>query len=103
MAIFGDERSPLVLAGVDYMLPIYQQANNYPNLVKEGIIGNPDDLTATQMHKQAWKIVEPILNTDQHEALSHYQKLRGSVSKLSSNSINSIITAHITGEWIHYL
>lgn len=93
MAMLGDERSPLVLAGVDYLLPIYQQANNYPNLVKEGIFGNPDDLTATQMHKQAWKIVEPILNTDQHEALSHYQELSGSGSKLASNSINSIIPA----------
>lgn len=93
MAMLGDERSPLVLAGVDYLLPIYQQANNYPNLVKEGIIGNPDDLPPTQMHKQAWKIVEPILNTDQLEAVLQYQELSGSGSKMASNSINSIIPA----------
>ena len=91
--LLGDEQAPLVLAGVDYLLPIYQQANNYPYLVKEAIEGNPDDLTAADMHKQAWKIVKPIFSIDQRQALARYQELSGSGSKLASNSLKLIIPA----------
>lgn len=37
-----EEGSPLVLAGVDYLLPIYRQANTYPHLVEGGLTGNPE-------------------------------------------------------------
>jgi hypothetical protein len=30
-----------VLAGVEYLLPIYREANTYPHLLAEGIHGNP--------------------------------------------------------------
>jgi hypothetical protein len=39
------EKAPLVLAGVEYLLPIYQEANSYHNLVKNGITGNPEQLS----------------------------------------------------------
>ena len=93
MEMLGDEQAPLVLAGVDYLLPICKQANNYHYLVNEAIEGNPDDLSAEELHQQAWKIIEPIFNTDQRQAIARYKESIGSGSKLASNSLKSIIPA----------
>ena len=35
--LLRDETAPLVLAGVEYLFPIYQQANSYPHLLEQGI------------------------------------------------------------------
>lgn len=91
--ILGDENAPLILAGVDYLLPIYHQANNYPHLVEEGIEGNPDELSAVDLHKQAWDILEPIFSADLDHALIRYQELSGSESNLASADMNTIIPA----------
>ena len=40
--VLRDERAPLVLAGVDYLHPIYRQANTYPHLLDQGLTGNCD-------------------------------------------------------------
>ena len=39
--LLKDERTPLVLAGVEYLFPIYREANTFPHLIDEGIPGNP--------------------------------------------------------------
>jgi len=91
--MLNNESGPLVLAGVDYLIPIYQQANSYPFLVEEAIEGNPDHLNAGELHQHAWKIVEPIFIADQHQALARYQELSGSGSELASNRIDTIISA----------
>lgn len=55
----GVERAPLVLAGVDYLHPIYREANTTAELVGEGIVGNPDGLSRSELHARAWVILEP--------------------------------------------
>ncbi len=53
-----DETAPLVLAGVEYLLPLYRQANTYQHLMAEGITGNPEILSAQELHDKTWPIVE---------------------------------------------
>lgn len=55
----NDHRAPLVLAGVDYLLPIFREATGYPHLVEGGVHGNPDDLRPEELHEKAWELVEP--------------------------------------------
>jgi hypothetical protein len=93
MEVLADEQAPLILAGVDYLIPIYKQANNYPFLIEEAIEGNPDQLDAGDIHQQAWRIVEPIFNEDQLQAMAHFHELYGSSSKLATNRIDTIIPA----------
>jgi hypothetical protein len=93
MEMFIDEQAPLVLAGVDYLIPIYKQANNYHYLVEEAIEGNPDQIDARDLHHLARKIVKPIFLEDQHQALARYKELHGSGSELASNRIDAIIPA----------
>lgn len=72
------DRSPLVLACVEYLIPIYRKANNYPHLMEEGVTGNPEELNVQDLHRSAWEVVEPHFRQDQLEALERFSSLRGS-------------------------
>ena len=89
--VLRDERSPLVLAGVQYLLPIYQEANSYPHLVDEGITGNPDNLKAEELHAPAWDIVEPQFAAAQREALADYAQQAG--TGRTSGRIGEVVPA----------
>jgi hypothetical protein len=97
MNLLRDEQAPLVLAGVDYLLPIYRSANDYPYLVEDAIIGNPDELSAEELHRAAWRLVKPIVRKELHESLDRYQELMGTNSGLSSNQIEEIVPAAFHG------
>lgn len=70
--LLKNQRSPLVLAGVEYLFPIYKEANNYPQLLDEGITGNPDELKAEELLEQGWKIVQPYFEQAQQEVVNRY-------------------------------
>jgi hypothetical protein len=89
--LLGDEQVPLVLAGVDYLLPIYQEANTYPHLVDEGIAGNPEEISAEDLHRQAWAIVQPRFLLTQEEAATRYGQL--AETEQASNELESIVPA----------
>lgn len=38
--IIQDDKAPLIIAGVDYLLPIYRKVNTYPGLIKSEIKAN---------------------------------------------------------------
>lgn len=67
--------SPVVLAGVEYLFPLYARANRHPHLVETGIPGNPEQLTAEELHSRAWAIVEPIFRRAEEQAASLYHQL----------------------------
>ena len=75
--LIGNEHAPLVLAGVEYLFPIYREANTYSHLLEEGIPGNPEGLTAQQLHGQAWNIIGPHFQKTQQGAVDQYIRLAG--------------------------
>ena len=87
------ERAPLVLAGLDYLLSIYKEASSYPHLVTEVIEANPGELSAEQLHEQAWTIVRPILEAEQKAAAEHCETLLGSSSGRASRNVKEIVPA----------
>jgi hypothetical protein len=76
--LLADERAPLVLSGVEYLFSLYQEANSYPHLLKDGIPGNPDELKPTELHARAWQIVQPIFVQAQRKAAEQYSQLAAS-------------------------
>ena len=70
--ILREERAPLVLAGVDYLFPIYREANSYTHLLDGGIAGNPEEWMAGELHEQALQIVAPLFLKAQEDALAQY-------------------------------
>lgn len=89
---------PIVLAGVDYLLPIYRQANTYPNLLKEELEGNPEELDAKELHKSTWKLVEPIFLEEQKQALEQLEQLHGQGNKLASADLKTVVKAAHFGQ-----
>jgi hypothetical protein len=93
--LLRDETAPLVLAGVEYLLPMYQRANSYPHLLKQGIVGNPDKLKAQTLREQAWALVEPYLLQEQQHAAVHYRDLARTFR--TSRNISEIVPAAYYG------
>ncbi|OGP94090.1 MAG: hypothetical protein A2157_03650 [Deltaproteobacteria bacterium RBG_16_47_11] len=89
------EQAPLMLAGVEYLFPIYREANSYPHLIEKGITGNPEGLKAEELHEQALKIVEPYLLKAQEEAMAQYKQLAG--SERASNNPKAIVEGAYDG------
>ena len=85
--------TPMVLAGVDYLLPIYHQANTYNSLLYEGLEGNPEGLSAKELHQRAWELVEPIFGTNQQEAMKQFKRLHGKQSDLASDDLKTVVKA----------
>ena len=91
-----DERVPLVLAGVDYLHPIYKEVNTYPHLMEAGVGGNPERLSAKELHAQAWTVVRPYFQKAQQEAVDQYKQFIS--SGRASNRFRKIILAAYHGQ-----
>ncbi|MBW4557519.1 MAG: hypothetical protein KME59_16575 [Trichormus sp. ATA11-4-KO1] len=85
------QNAPLVLAGVEYLFPIYQEANTYPHFVESGITGNPEVMKPEELHQQAWPIVKPLFHENQQSAMALYQQLAGTGT--ASSDIKEIVSA----------
>ncbi len=94
--LLRNESTPLVLAGVEYLFPIYQQANTYPCLLREGVPGNPDKLSSDELHEAAWEVVEPYLKRVQEKAAAQYSDNVG--TSRTSNNIREIMPAAYYGQ-----
>ena len=91
-------RAPLILAGVEYLLPIYKEANTYPNLIDTVIKGNPDLLSADELHKSAWEIIRPLFQAAREEAFAYYQQLAGQASARVADTLEKIVPAAYHGQ-----
>ena len=67
-----DRNLPVVLAGVEYLLPIYKDASEHPRILDEGLPGNADGLSPEDLRNAAWEIVEPLFLEDRRQAADRY-------------------------------
>jgi len=73
--ILAEENAPLVLSGVDYVLPLFRKASSYSHVLEEAVKGNPDEWSAEELHKKAWEIVEPYFKKEQEKAFAQFKDL----------------------------
>jgi hypothetical protein len=88
-----DQDLLLILAGVDYLLPLYREANTYNCLISEAITGNPETLSAKELHQRAWQIAKPYFEQEQAEYRSHYAELAGRADDRAASNIKQIVQA----------
>ena len=93
--VLKGSRALLVLAGVEYLLPIYREVSTYPHLVEEGVTGNPEGLSEEEVHRQAWAIVRPHFLEARREAVARYEQLAG--TGRTSNELREIVPAAYYG------
>ena len=97
-ALIENKTTPMILSGVDYILPIYREASTYQNILEDGIIGNPDRENLQELHQQAWNIVRPIFEESQKKAFEKYQQLSGQQSAQATNNLSTAVKAARFGQ-----
>jgi hypothetical protein len=92
--LLQNEQAPLVLAGVEYLFPLYREANSYSHLIEPGIEGNPKLLSADDLQAQAWAIVRPILQEAQQAARDRFEQAINTGESASKNIKEIVPAAH---------
>lgn len=54
---FHRKNYPLVIAGVNHLLPIYRKANTYAGLIPSGISGNFEHVEPDDIREKAWQTI----------------------------------------------
>ena len=91
--LLEDKSIPMLAACVEYLLPIYQEANHYPRLLNDGLLGNPDKIGEKELHQRAWKMIEPIFGREQKSAINQFEKLSGKQSGRVSGDLKKVVRA----------
>jgi release factor family 3 len=94
-AFLRDEHAPVVLAGVEFLLPIFRRANTYPYVLEEGLTGNPDGLRPEELQERAWPLVQPHFQRAQQSAADQYHQLVG--TGRASGDVGAIVPAAYDG------
>ena len=87
---------PMVFVGVDYLFPIYQEANSYPTLLDEAVQTNPDALHPQELHQQTLPVVQTYFQQSVQETKSRYRNMAGSPQ--TSDRLNDILNAAHDGQ-----
>jgi hypothetical protein len=96
---FLRERSlPLMLAGVDYELALYQSVSEYKPLIPGGVQGSPDGITGTELHARAVELFKSYNATRADHALGQYEK--GDADRIP-RSLDEIVPAAFDGRVLH--
>jgi len=91
MKMLHDEKAPMVVACVDYLLPLYQEVNDYKYLMDKNISGNPEKDGPVLLHEKAWETVKDHFNQNVEEDKKRFQ---AAMSKdQASASLTDIVPA----------
>ncbi len=94
--VMGGQVAPLVFMGVDFLFPIYQQANKYPHLMEEAIAFQPDQLSATEIRDRAMQVVEPYFSKSREVESEQYGSLKN--QEQATEDVAQILSAGYNGQ-----
>ncbi len=95
--LLAEQQVPLVLAGVDYLLPLYHEANTYHYLLDMGVMGNPQTLSAKDLHQRVWEIVKPYFEQAQADQRERYAELAGRADARAESRVVDVVRAAVEG------
>ena len=96
MEMLYDERTPMIIAAVDYLVPIYKEISKYPHIVDAHVSGNPDDEDPVMLHEKAWSIMQPYFNSKRQYKKKQFEQFM-SMEK-ASNSLTEVVAAAQEGK-----
>jgi hypothetical protein len=94
--LLRNKKTPLLLAGVGYLCPLYREASTYPYVLPQEVRGNPDKLSNKELHDRAWTLIESSLLQTQSEVVARYEEYAG--TRRASHDINVILPASHYGQ-----
>jgi hypothetical protein len=97
MNVISHENDPLLIACIDYMFPIYKEANTYPHLwEEEHISGNPADKDPTDLHREGWEILDSYFAKDKKEKLDLFHQFKA--TEKASTMLEDVVPAAFHGK-----
>lgn len=88
-----ENKAPLIIASVEYLKPLYEEANTYENLADALIPGNPDGIKAKQLQEEAWKLAKPMFQVSKEDITSQYKMLAGRQDPRAQKDLAEVIKA----------
>lgn len=95
MEMLHDEKVPMIIAAVDYLVPMYREVSNYPHIVEAHISGNPENEDPTVLHEKAWSEMRKHFDQNQTHWTKEFTAYMS--ENKASFSIHDIIPAAIGG------
>jgi hypothetical protein len=97
--ILHTEHAPLLLAGVDYLIPIYKQVSQYKNIQDEALIGSYEHEPLHPLFEKAREKMNSFFSKRGKQALESYRN--HSATSLVSSQPSEIIPAAHYGRIAH--
>lgn len=94
--LLSDKHIPLLLAGVDYIMPIYKHQSKYQHIVEEALSGNFEHMTEANIHQLALEKMRPYFEQTLTRALNRYAN--HSADALTSSIIDDVVPAAYYGQ-----
>lgn len=96
--VLNRENVPLLLAGVEYLLPIYRSVSKYNFIYDQVLTGNHEHDELNALYKQAREIMEPYFQERTKKALANYGN-QSATALTSSIPADIIPAAHYGRVW----
>ncbi len=96
--LLEDKNLPMILAGVDHILPIFREACTYDNVLEDSISGNPDKENLKDIHERACQIATPIFEENQKKAFEKFEQLKGQQRSLATSDLQAAVKAAKFGQ-----
>jgi hypothetical protein len=97
--VFNKENAPLVLAGVEYLIPIYRSVCDYHNVWPEFLTGSYEHESTSKLYEHVMGIMQPYFNERTQKALNQYGNR--SATELTSSVLSDVISASYYGRVSH--
>jgi hypothetical protein len=97
-AILATENAPLLLAGVEYLIPIYKSVAQYNNIWSDALTGNYEHEDGNSLYHQALKKMESFFRQRKDSALEMYGN-HSATALTSSIPADVIPAAHYSRVW----
>ncbi len=95
-SVLGGQTAPLLFMGVDFLFPIYKEANHYPHLMAKAVEFQPDQLSPEEIRDRAIQLVEPHFSANRRAAVEQYGNLLD--KKQATADLQTILNASHDGQ-----
>ncbi len=93
--IYRDNKMPLLVGCVDYLFPIFKQANTYQHLIDNHISGNFDDTDVLLLHEKAMAVMGDTFNANKREKIANFD---GYMAEGKASSwLNDVVKSAVEG------
>ena len=93
--VIKKKSTPLVLACIDWLYPIYKDVNTYPNLYPKHLSGDPEYTSQSELKDNAWSILSDYYTANRSQKIELYSEI--SHTSKASHQISDIIPAASQG------